>query len=145
MTQSAASQPLVLRFEAGAQTEDLAKYILNALPDEQLDEVEVERLLDPNAETANEPITLGIVLTIAVGAEATVAAIKAVQAISEAVKAYIEYRTKRLEAEAKPPSAPPAPAPETIRVFIVSGEAPGELRALRGNQLLAVQVDRSQP
>jgi hypothetical protein len=134
------SEPLKIRLEAGDETEDLAKSILRGMPDEELDEVGVERVYDRSARTANEPITIGVVLTIAIGAEATVCGIKAIQSIAEAVKAYIELRTKKLEAEKAP-----APVPENLQIVVLSGELPNEIRSIRGNRYLQVAIDRSRP
>jgi hypothetical protein len=131
------TETLKIRLEAGNQTEDLAERILKEMPDDEIDEVEVERVFERNAETANEPITIGIVLSIAIGAEATVAAIKAIDSISEAIKAYIEYRTKKLEQN----GAPDKPR-ETVNVLVLSGEAPKAISSIRGNQYLSVTVDR---
>ena len=54
-----------LSLNAGEDTEDLAEYVLNALDDETLDEVDVEREHAPAHGLANEPVTLTVVLTLA--------------------------------------------------------------------------------
>jgi hypothetical protein len=129
------AEPLKIRIETGEQTEDLAQFVLNRIPDDQLDQIEVERVFERNAGTANEPITVGIILTIAIGTEAAVAGLKAVQAISEAIKSYLEYRTKKLGQEQSS-----SESPETMQVFILSGEPPKEIKALHGTRLVQVKV-----
>jgi hypothetical protein len=66
--------------------------------------------------------------------------IKAIQSIAEAVKAYIELRTKRLEAEKAPP-----PVPENLQIVVVSGELPNEILSIRGNRYLQVGINPSRP
>jgi hypothetical protein len=128
-------ESLKVRFVAGEQTGDLATYVLNRLSDEELDTVEVQREYDRDPQTANEPITIGIVLTIAIGAEATVAGIKAVQSISEALKAYIEYRTKKL-GQANLPEL----TSEKMQIVILDGAAPQAIKSLQGTDRLAITV-----
>jgi hypothetical protein len=129
-------EPLEIRIEAGDQTEELTQYLLKDMPNEQLDTVDVDRIYERNAGTANEPVTVGVILTIAIGTEAGVAAFKAVQAIAEAVKQYIEYRTKKLEQEKTA-----AESPETMRVLVLRGNPPREITTLGGTRLVRVEVE----
>lgn len=127
---------LEIRIEAGEQTGELAEYLLKDMPNEQLDTVDVERVYERNSGTANEPVTVGVILTIAISAEAAVAALKAVQAIAEAVKEYVEYRTKKLEREKTG-----GESPETMRVLVLRGDPPKQITALQGTQLVRVEVE----
>jgi len=128
------ADPLKIRIEAGKNTEELAKFVLDRLSDEELDQVEVDRDFERNAGTANEPFTIGVILTIAIGTEAVVAGFKAAQAISEAIKSYVEYRTKKLEQQK---SSEPG---ETMQVYVLAGDPPPEINDLRGTRLVKVEV-----
>jgi hypothetical protein len=128
------ADPLKIRIEAGGRTEELTQYVLEKLSNDQLDQIGVDREFERNAGTANEPITIGVILTIAIGTEAAVAGFKAAQAISEAIKSYIEYRTKKLEKEKSPQRD------ETMQVFVLSGDAPPEISGLHGTRLVKVEV-----
>ena len=53
-----------LKLQAGEETEDLLKFILDDLPNETLDEIDVERTQARAHGLASEPITTAVVLTL---------------------------------------------------------------------------------
>ena len=53
-----------IKLTAGDATEDLVAFITNELPDEVLDETEIEREHAKDFQVASEPITVGVLMTL---------------------------------------------------------------------------------
>ncbi|WP_369253874.1 hypothetical protein [Streptomyces sp. R35] len=62
MPRTTPAEQLRITLSAGAETEDLAAFILDALDDDRLDEIDVERSFGPAAGVAFEPVTISLVL-----------------------------------------------------------------------------------
>jgi hypothetical protein len=103
----------------------MSDYILHALTDAEIDEVEVRRKLAPAAGLANEPVTIGIVI---------VASIKAATAIAGAITAYLQLKAKQAENEAK--AGATANDGHKVILRVLDGEIPDSIKKLSGAVLL---------
>lgn len=79
-----------LEISAGEHTEDLWQFIQQELSDEQLDEIEIERVLNRESAVASEPITTTIILVIGP---------VLVTAIARSVEKWIDIRRERGQQE----------------------------------------------
>jgi hypothetical protein len=80
-----------LILEAGSDTEDLAQFILSALDEQTIDEIDVTRTFAPSEGVASEPITVSIAL---IGLATT-----AVPAVGRLLQQWLEQRRQQKAVE----------------------------------------------
>ena len=75
-----------IEIRAEKDTEEIIKYILSTLNDEQLDQIEVDREYAYNEGLASEPVTTAVILTLST---------TAILAIARSIEKWIELERQR--------------------------------------------------